>query len=265
MLTLSNTTALETIYACILRQNLKQFALCSPQKQSGNSQLALAIAIRAARSGKRVLLIEFNPQSAGLSRQLEISRNEWLPLTGHWEHAVQETRYPGLLVLTSPLISSHCIEFRDQETLNLFFNSCNQRFDLVICDCAPINHSCEPYRNSESGQSDRLKEPHKSEASPSYQKTTQDSLPIDIICAASQATLLNVVTGQTTESQVDEANEILKQSGALLSGVIMNDRFTPGLKEELIRETHRLDRLLPKWMAKLRDKFNRMVLLNQEL
>lgn len=45
----------------------------------------------------------------------------------------------------------------------------------------------------------------------------------------------------------------------------MNDRFTPGLKEELIRETHRLDRLLPKWMAKLRDKFNRMVLLNQEL
>jgi Mrp family chromosome partitioning ATPase len=98
MFTLSQTTALETIYACIQRQNLKQFALCSPQKQSGNSQLALAIAIRAARSGKRVLLIEFNPQSAGLSRQLEISRNEWLPLTGHWEHAAQETRYPGLLV-----------------------------------------------------------------------------------------------------------------------------------------------------------------------
>lgn len=256
---LHNTTALESIYACILRQNLEQFVLCSPHKKSGNSQLALAIAIRAARAGKRVLLIELTPQSAGLSDQLDITRNEWLPLTGHWEHAAQETRFPGLLVLTCPIISSHCIEFRDQETLSLFFKSCRQRFDIVICDCSPISHSSEPY------QATNEKMIHDETVQQPSHNRPLESLPVDIICAASQATLLNIVTGQTTESQVDEANEILKQSGAILSGVIMNDRFTPGLKEELIRETHRLDPWFPKWMASLRDKFNRLVLLNQEL
>lgn len=254
MYALHNTPALETVYASILRQNLKQFALCSLQRQSGNSTLALAIAIRAARSGKRSLLIELNPQSAGLSHQLNIQENEWLPLTGHWEHAVQESQYPGLFALTSPIISSHCVEFRDQETLSLFFDNCRQRFDLVICDCAPIMHSQESYFSND----------YNTVHTPDSEDK-RDGLPVDIICAASQATLLNVVTGHTTESQIDEANEILKQSGATLSGVIMNDRFAPCLKEELIRETRRLDRWLPRVMSNLRDRFNRMVLLNQDL
>lgn len=96
-------------------------------------------------------------------------------------------------------------------------------------------------------------------------QTCEESLPVDTICAASAATLLNVLTGRTTESQIDEAREILFQSGAILKGVIMNDQHAPGLKQELIRETYRFERFLPKLMAKVRDRIERSTLLNQEL
>lgn len=233
--------AIETIYANILRQNLKQFAICSTEPQAGNTTLALAIAARAAKAGRRVLLIEFNTLSPVLAKQLQLPSQEWLPLTGNWEHAAQESNIPGLFALCCPDKSSHCIEFRDQETLQLFFDSALQRFELIICDCSPL-------LTTKTNLSDN-----------------HFALPIDIICSASHATLLNIMTGKTTESDVDEAKDILHQSGALLAGAVMNDQYAPGLQQELIRETYRFERLMPKCMASLRLKFRKMMLLNQEL
>ncbi len=244
---LQNNAALETIYARILRQDLKQFSICSTQHQAGNSCIAYAMAKRAAESGKRVLLIELNRTSPTFAEQHGINASEWLPLTGHWEHAAQESQQAGLMLLCSPQKSSHCVEFRDQETLKLFFDSCLQRFDMVICDTEPLLFS---------GRKINIKDEDNLQG---------ESLPVDVICAASKATLLNIVTGKTTESQVDEARDILIQSGACLKGVIMNDRYAPGLKQELKRETYRLQRFLPKLMQKLRDRLDKMVLLNQEL
>lgn len=245
---LNHSAAIETVYARILRQALKQFCVCSPKNQSGNTTVALSIARRAAESGKRVLLVELNRTAPVLADKLNLNSHEWLPLTGHWEHAAQETDQAGLMLLCCPLKSSHCVEFRDQETLKLFFDRCQQQFDMVICDTDPLLSS-----DSQSGIRSESPSEH------------QEKLPVDIICAASQATLLNVLTGKTTESQIDECREILFQSGAELTGVIMNDRHAPGLKQELIRETYRLQRFLPSLMARLRKRLDKMVLLNQEL
>lgn len=244
---LINTSALETIYARIIRQDITQFTLCSTQHQAGNSEIAYAIAQRAAESGKRVLLIELNRTSPDMAERHGLSKIEWLPLTGHWEHAAQESSQAGLMLLCNPENSSRCVEFRDQETLRLFFDSCSQLFDLVINDTEPLlqNALAPSNLNTQNSHGDRLS--------------------VDVICAASKATFLNIVTSQTTESQVDEAREILRQSDASLKGVIMNDRFAPGLKQELIRETFRFERFFPKLMAMLRRKLDKMILLNQEL
>jgi Mrp family chromosome partitioning ATPase len=243
--TLHNTQALETVYSRMLRLNLQQITLCSTDRKSGNSTLALAIAIRAAESGKQVLLIELTPYSPCLHERLGLERNEWLPLTGHWEHAAQPTQYPGLMLLSCPEKSSHCVEFKDQETLNMFFDSCEQRFDLVICDASPLLTSKKSFED------DLI--------------SSEEAIPIDTLCAASKATLLTIISGITTETQVNESHEILKQTGAVLAGVIMNDRFTPNLQHELIRETYRLDCFFPNWMEKFRQRLSRMILLNQEL
>ncbi|WP_415903025.1 hypothetical protein ACMXYR_04125 [Neptuniibacter sp. QD29_5] len=240
MLALHRHSAIETVYARVLRQNLQQFTICSTQSDAGNTSLALAVATRAAKAGKRVLLIELNPSSPQLVTWLSLKNTEWLPLTGHWEHAAQETDVPGLMVLNCPVQSSHCVEFRDLETLKLFFNSCLNLFDMVICDSAPVLTEKSQLQND-------------------------NHLPVDIICSASKATLLNIVTGRTTESQVDEARETLKNSGAILAGVIMNDRFAPSLQQELIRETYRFEKRFPKLMRYFRERFSHMTLLNQEL
>lgn len=247
MMMLEKSSAIETIYARILRQELRQFCLCSTQHQAGNTSIAFALAKRAAQSGKRVLLIELNRTTPRLAKELSISSPEWLPLTGHWEHAAFESGQAGLMLLCSPEKASNCVEFRDQETLKLFFDSCLQRFDMVICDTDPLLLPGENIK-SKAGN-----------------LTPSDSLPVDVLCAASEATLLNIVTGMTTESHVDEAREILFQGGADLKGVIMNDLHAPGLKQELIRETYRLEKILPKLMHKLRVKLDNMLLLNQEL
>jgi Mrp family chromosome partitioning ATPase len=242
---LHNTPALETVYSRMLRLNLRQITLCSTDRKSGNSTLALAIAKRAAQSGKHVLLVELNPYSPCLHERLGLVRNEWLPLTGHWEHAAQTTQHPGLVLLSCPEKSSHCVEFKDQETLGLFFDSCEKRFDLVICDSSPLLRGKKTYED------DLI--------------SSEAAIPVDTLCSASKATLLTVISGVTTETQVSESHEILKQSGAILAGVIINDRYTPNLQQELIRETYRLHRVFPRWMEKLRQRLSRMVLLNQEL
>ena len=244
-LQLHSNAALESIYARILRLQITQFTLCSTQHRAGNSLIARAIAQRAAESGKRVLLIELNRTTPTLAKAHNTQALEWLPLTGHWEHAAQASPQAGLMFLCCPVKSSHCVEFRDQETLKLFFESCAQQFDMVICDAEPILFSGQALECDFDNEQTRL--------------------PVDVICAASKATLLNIVSGKTTESQVDEARDILLQSGAALQGVIMNDCHAPSLKQELIRETYRLQRFLPRWMGKLRKRLDNMILLNQEL
>ncbi|WP_028469034.1 tyrosine-protein kinase family protein [Neptunomonas japonica] len=242
---LHNTQALETVYSRMLRLNLRQITLCGTNRKSGNSELALAIAKRAAESGKHVLLVELSHYSPCLHERLNLVRNEWLPLTGHWEHAAQATQYSGLVLLSCPEKSIHCVEFKDQETLKAFFDSCEQRFDLVICDAAPLLASKKTFED------DLI--------------IREEAICVDSLCAASKATLLTIISGVTTETQINESNEILKQTGAVLAGVIMNDCFTPSLQQELIRESHRLDRFFPNWMEKIRQRLSRMVLLNQEL
>lgn len=227
--------AIETVYARLIRLEVHQVTICSPEAQSGTSTLTRAIGVRAAASGKRVLLIEFNMRAPSQHTAFSSPRREWLPLTGHWEHAVQSTDVPGLSLLTCPDKSGHCVEFRDVETLRLFFSSTRQAFDLVLCDTAPLLFTGDPVIQTE------------------------------LVCAATEHTLLNVLTTVTTESQIDETRILLEQSGANLCGVVMNDQYAPCLKRELIRESWRFERICPRWMAWLRAKLERSVLLNQDL
>jgi hypothetical protein len=46
---------------------------------------------------------------------------------------------------------------------------------------------------------------------------------------------------------------------------VLNDRHLPGLASELMRETRRLDHLMPRTMAWLRQRIAGSVLLNQPI
>jgi hypothetical protein len=55
------------------------------------------------------------------------------------------------------------------------------------------------------------------------------------------------------------------RAGAEITGAVLNDRHLPGLASELMRETRRLDHLMPRTMAWLRQRIAGSVLLNQPI
>jgi len=235
MIDLQLSTQLETIYAHIVRLSLQQIAICSLQANSGNTTLALALARRAASSGKKVLLIELNISHPKLHTLPGLKRSEWLPIEQSWQRGIQLNVTPFLSILTTPKESGHHVEFHDLDTLKSFFKQSCEKFDLVFCDCSPL-------LLSSSGE-----------------------IAGALICSASDSTLLNVLTNINTEGQLEEANEILTANDANLIGVVMNDQFAPSLKSELIRESHRLDRWLPRLMNKVRIKLRHSDFLSQDL
>ena len=235
MIDLQLTAQLETIYAHIIRMSLQQIAICSLQAHSGNTTLALALARRAASSGKKVLLIELNIGHPKLHTLPGIKHSEWLPLEQSWQRGMQLNVTPFLSILVTPRESGHHVEFHDLDTLKSFLKQTCEKFDLVFCDCSPLllNNSGE--------------------------------IAGALICSACDSTLLNVLTNINTEGQLEEAREILTANDAHLVGVVMNDQFAPSLKSELIRESHRLDRWLPRLMNNLRIKLRHSDFLNQDL
>jgi len=235
MRSMEKTSAIEAIYSTIVRESIQQICITSLTKDSGNTTLCHTLATRAAQAGKHVLLIEFNLENPSLGRFETIIQNQWLPLTGHWEQAVQDSQTPGLKLLCAPNETGNCIEFRDIEIMALFFETAMSQYDLIICDVSPL--LCQ-------------------EAS---------IIPTEALSFTSQHTFLNVLTNVTTESQLTEAKEMLEQNGASISAVIMNDRYAPSLKDELIRETQRLNKLFPRTMNLMRRVLNRSLLLNQDL
>jgi len=235
MIDLQHTAGLETIYADITRQAIKQLAICSLQESSGNSTLALALAKRGASSGRKVLLIELNTAHPALHQFKSAIRNEWLPLEHIWRRGVQLNIEPYLSILVTPRASAHNVEFNDLDTMKAFVAQASESFDLVICDCAPL-------LVDSSGQ-----------------------IPAAIICSAFEHSIINVLTNVNTESQLEEAREMLVSCKANVAGVVMNDQYAPSLRDELLRESKRLNKILPRLMTKLRSKLRHSDLLNQDL
>lgn len=234
MCALEQTPAIETIYARTLRLSLKHLAICSPSDGCGNTTLGWLVARRAALAGENVLLIEFNTRTPSLHEFAQCERKQWTP--EDWQTSVQTCHDLSRLdVLTCPDRAGHSIEFHNPESIKQLFSECRQHYNMVICDVPP------------------LLQPH------------EDNIPADTICSACQGTIVNVLSGITTESQIDEVRDTLNQCGATLAAVVMNDKHTPCLRRELIRETYRLERIFPKWMAKLRQHCDKALLLNQEL
>ena len=235
MIDLQQSVELETIYAHIIRLSLQQIAICSLQGQSGNTTLALALARRAASSGKKVLLIELNISHPKLHTLPGVKPSEWLPLEQSWQRSMQLNVTDFLSLLVTPRESGHQVEFHDLDTMKSFFKQTSEKFDLVLCDCAPLLHN------------------------------SGGEIAGGLICSACDSTILNILTNINTEGQLEEAREILTTNGANLAGVVMNDQFAPSLKSELIRESHRLNRWLPRLMKTVRIKLHHSDFLNQDL
>ncbi len=195
----------------------------------GVSLLCHIMALRAAESGQKTLLVDLNMKNTFLSESLGMPRGIWG--LAEWREGeslagvVQPV--PGvenLFLLSAPRDEDSVRFLRDVGRASAFFRTLEQEFDQVIVDTTPI------------GQLNRLN------ADPA------------LLAAAATRTLLVVMAGVTPRSQVKKALRLLNDTGAQVDGIILNDRKNPSIHDEMLGLVNRLSPMAPGFATWLKFK-----------
>jgi len=226
---------LEAIHGRTLGNGTRALAVASAIGGEGTTTLARALAERAAASGKQTLLVDLNLEHPSLHTHYALGRCDWSPETAVESQAILRSDIPGLDVLTAPTRVTDHWGFRDPATLRGALESWLERYDRVVVDTSPLT------------------------------RRNRRNVPADTVCSACSSTLLVVLAARTPESQLVESRQLLDAAGAELAGAVLNDRHLPGLASELMRETRRLEHLMPRTMAWLRQRIAGSNLLNQPI
>jgi len=228
-----NYAELETLYAEVCRAEAGSVALTCCTGKAGVSLLVIALAHRAIRDRRSVLLVDFNLASPALHSYFNIARDDWTFVDELWRDSVVQVE-EGFDVLCATR-AMDAPSFHSEALLKAGLKQFQQDYDLVILDTSPL------------------------------ERRNRHNTPPEIVCGSADVALLCLLTGICTESQLLNATSILQQAQARLLGAVLNDQYAPSLKSELVRETHRLDRYFPRLAGWLRDRLDRMLLLHQSL
>lgn len=228
-------TEVEDIYAKTLGAGLSTLAIAAAEDGEGVSTLSYALARRCAAIGRKTLLVDFNRRRPSVGQRLAIPARDWLPGAPSAQVAIVQLSRTGLSVLPAPGENIEWLAVRDTPTLHKCFQQWRRRFDCIVADTSPLT-----VRN-------------------------QKNFPPESVCAACDGTVLVVLTGRTSETRVQEARHKLADANARLVGAVLNDRYAPALADELLRETRRLDKAMPRLMQKLRAMIRRSTFLNQAI
>ena len=217
----------EAIYNQTIGSGYKTLAITSAKAGEGKSTIAQAIVERAQIVGKKVLLVEMNTFNPVLSEQLRITMTD-LPT----ENSIITVENKGYSLLPAPKNIRDVLQCRESNLLLASIKEWLVNFDCIIFDTSALT------------------------------SLNQSNIPAEIICEVCEGAVLVIEAGATPANLIQESIEKLKLKKVNLIGSILNDKTNPSLLTELQRESHRLNRLCPKLMAKLRKKLASIVLLN---
>ena len=217
----------EAIYNQTIGSGYKTLAITSAKAGEGKSTIAQAIVERAQIVGKKVLLVEMNTFNPVLSEQLRRTMTD-LPT----EKAIITVENKGYSLLPAPKNIRDVLQYRESNLLLASIKEWLVNFDCIIFDTSALT------------------------------SLNQSNIPAEIICEVCEGAVLVIEAGATPANLIQESIEKLKVKKVNLIGSILNDKTNPSLLTELQRESHRLNRLCPELMAKLRKKLASIVLLN---
>ncbi len=224
----------DTLYRNTIGQGISVITITSPSSKEGTTITAISLAERSAAAGNKTLIIDLNILSPRIASEYSLGEIDWFPNIQALP-PVQATNTANLWALSAPKQSANRWEFRDHTNVVGWINILRKTYATIIIDTSPL---C--IRN-------------------------KGNIPSDSICACSDATLLCVLSGRTSYMRVQEAVEKLKHANANLFSAVLNDCFTPSLSSELIRESYRLERFIPRTMNIVRNFILNSTLLNQDV
>lgn len=270
----------ESIYGCTLGAGYRTLAITSAAPAEGKTMIAEALVKRAEAAGKKVLLVEMNTFNPALKRKLDglnfteqhmtakhktqqhradcsiaeqASSQTSEKVAGMQTESVDEQpiqtpqKYAGAsdspkppmtsltggsaCVLSVPTDVNVIAKYRELSLLQGAINEWLTTFDCVVFDTAALA------------------------------MLNQHNIPAESVCQACEGTILVVAAGQTPSNLIEEGMNKLVARQVNIVGTVMNDYLNPSLLSELVRETKKLDRFMPKLMTKLRAKLSQMVIL----
>lgn len=229
-----NEKAVQNSFYKIQREGIKSLAVSAARRNEGVSAFSYALARRAATAGVHVLLIDFNLGNPMQTDMLALQHKDWSPETELCTGNIQTISNTNLAVLGAPAHIQDRWPFQDKEKVKLMLEKLGTEYDLIIADMPSI---LDPGID----------------------------IQVEIICAAFQASFLMALSGQTVETELNKAKKICDEAGVNIVGAIMNDRHTPTLSEELIRQLGKMPNRFSKITGFLQSRIAQSAFLNQTL
>lgn len=231
----TDTAAAPTSYAEINRMHRISFGnfkgtavITSAKNGEGASTFAHTMALKSAESGKNTLLIDLNMRTLSITQSMELKRFDWdLPsIKTTLPKKLLQTKksIAKLSVLSAPTDVASIEYLKDPQNVETFFKLAEKQFDHVIVDTTPV------------GTLNRY-----------------NADPV-LLASAARKTILVSMAGVTPKDRIRKAITQLEESGVKPSGIVINDKHNPSMKESLLEFIGGLQKVSPGLHSWLRKK-----------
>ncbi|KEQ13340.1 hypothetical protein GZ77_13045 [Endozoicomonas montiporae] len=229
-----NYIEVEMVYSNTIGRGMRTLAITSTNPGEGCSTMAYALSKRAEADGKHTLLVEvnlFHPELGDMSGRLH---TDWVPNPDSADACIMHDDEAEIDILPAPC-DTDVLMFRNISKMNKLIEHWLERYDVVVFDTSPLR------------------------------AINRNNIPAESICGMVDGAVMMVMAGVTRRADFQNAVKKLRFNEATLAGFVFNDLNNPRLADELIRETRRLDKWLPKIMERIRKYVRNSSFLNLEL
>jgi Mrp family chromosome partitioning ATPase len=206
----------EQLMLSTIESKIRVVAITSPVGGAGTSTVAIGLAQAFAQAKRKTLLIDFST-----SAQDDVT-GDWAPGKPLPPDAIK-VGSGGLAVLTAAVTPSNRAVFGNIDLLAKFFQHDLASYDSIILDL------------------------------PAIDAASQTAINPVAAARAADAVFLVGLTGLTLRGEMTDAMQKLRQVGANVTGVVLNDQFCATLGEEIADVSYtRLGRHFPRaaqWIA----------------
>lgn len=200
----------ENIYLRSLGAGMRSIAITSSGEGEGVSSLAVALVQRHLLAGRSALFVDLGgSESTQLTALPAIAGDNPVSPTEPQLLTSAEDSF-ALLGIPAPANNKTNLGWRNPGTLEDYIVTWLDQFDAVIIDAGNFN------------------------------RKPPLLVAAERIVGACDSTLLVVMAGSTTEPTVRHSCERILSAGGQLVGCVLNERYNPPLKQELLREAARL-------------------------
>jgi Mrp family chromosome partitioning ATPase len=203
--------------------------ITSTQNAEGSSLLSHLMAQRSAESGTKTLLIDLNMRNMAITESLGLPRRAWRlhermvnePLD---DLIVESNDVPNLYFLPAPVDEESIRYLKDVNHASQFLAGLERKFSHVVVDTTPVGN------------------------------VNQYNADPVILAASAKRTVLTVMAAKTPKAKVKAAVKQLREAGAFIEGIVMNDKHNPSLKDEMVKLVNIFSKVSPGLSSWLRYK-----------